>query len=211
MRSILTGFFLFLVCNAWAESTLYKCTDKGGKVTYTDFPSATNCHQINRGGLTKMPPQKEQRVFIDGNGYDAHTAQQIIDFRANKEAEKLAAYQRRQLEAVQAMEDARAEEAERQAKKDAELLDEVNRLSKQGRAGKNKARKLLGLPPIRNNPPPPVQNVAEPNIPQQLDNCNGSGCTDRSGNLYYGNPEFNRYSTPDGKDCYMHGGQMYCN
>lgn len=188
----------------------YKCVTKSGRVVYTDIALDQSCKTLGQ-----TPTQSHQTRSRDATSevsdraaYDEMTARRIRNYRATKAAEARAEQLAIQQQELIDRENSRREQEEK--RRDA-LQKEVRRLSEQGRAGRNKARVLLGMDQEEDNQPPPPPNINTPPMPSTITKCNEWGCTDSTGNYYSGNPEFKNFSSSDGRPCHSQGGVMYCN
>lgn len=118
-----------------------------------------------------------------GATYDEGMARQIHNYRAAKAAEARAEQNAIQHQELVDRENIRREQEE---KRRDSLQKEVRRLSEQGRAGRNKARVLLGMDQEEDNQPPPRSNINTPIYPAQLQNAMKGGVPIQLGNIIRG-------------------------
>lgn len=164
----------------------YKCVNKAGKVVYTDMALDHTCKRLGQSATQPHQTRSSDVRYDMGGGvtYDEVTAKQIRNYRAAKAAEARADQFARQQQELVDRENSRHEQ---EVKRQEALQKEVRQLSEQGRAGRNKARVLLGMEQEEDNQPPVVNKVNQGAINPYTGEYYapaGSGYVDRRGTYY---------------------------
>jgi ATPase subunit of ABC transporter with duplicated ATPase domains len=162
----------------------YKCVNRGGKVVYTDIALDQTCTRLGQTPMRSHQTRDVRYDMGDGATYDEVTARQIRNYRAAKAAEARAEQFARQQQELVDRENRRHEQ---EVKRQEALQKEVRRLSEQGRAGRNKARVLLGMEQEEDNQPPVVNKVNQGAINPSTGEYYapaGSGYVDQHGTYY---------------------------